>query len=170
MILHMTTESCPCGSNSDFAACCQPIIEQRDVAATPEQLMRSRYTAYATGAIDWVIASNHADSRDEIDREEIERWSADSSWQGLKIVEVEPGESADEGFVRFRARYRMDGVNHVHRERARFVREDGAWYFHTAFEDVEEVPQLVPVTAASVVGRNDPCTCGSGKKYKRCCG
>ena len=26
------------------------------------------------------------------------------------------------------------------------------------------------VTVAKKVGRNDPCPCGSGKKYKKCCG
>jgi SEC-C motif-containing protein len=169
MILAMTTEPCPCGTTSSFADCCEPIITEQELAQTPEQLMRSRYSAYATGAVDWVIASNHPESREEIDREEILRWSHESTWQGLRIIESAPGDSDDEGFVRFRARYRLDGVNHVHKERAKFVREDGAWYFHTAMEDVDEGPQLVPVTAALSVGRNDPCPCGSGSKYKRCC-
>lgn len=29
---------------------------------------------------------------------------------------------------------------------------------------------LVPVVKAQTPGRNDPCSCGSGKKYKNCCG
>ena len=45
MIIHMTTDLCPCGANSTFEDCCQPIIEQREVASTPEALMRSRYSA-----------------------------------------------------------------------------------------------------------------------------
>ncbi|WHZ06031.1 SEC-C metal-binding domain-containing protein [Neobacillus sp. YX16] len=28
----------------------------------------------------------------------------------------------------------------------------------------------VPVRNDDKVGRNDPCPCGSGKKYKKCCG
>ncbi len=166
----MTDIECPCGSGASFAACCEPIITQTSLAATAEQLMRSRYSAYVTGAVDWVIDSNHAESRDDIDRSEIERWSSESTWQGLKIIDAYDGDEPDEAFVRFRARYRLDGVNHVHKERARFLRIDGEWMFHSALEDEDDAPQLVPVGPSSTVGRNDPCTCGSGKKFKRCCG
>lgn len=165
----MSENECPCGSGAAFAACCEPIINQSVPAASAEQLMRSRYSAYVTGAVDWIIASNHADSRDEIDRSEIERWSRESTWQGLKIIDAFDGNSPHEAFVRFRARYRLEGVNHVHKERARFERVDGEWMFHSAVEDEDDAPQLVPVEPSSAVGRNDPCPCGSGKKFKRCC-
>ena len=32
-----------------------------------------------------------------------------------------------------------------------------------------EIPKNIPVKRESFVGRNDPCPCGSGKKYKKCC-
>lgn len=31
-------------------------------------------------------------------------------------------------------------------------------------------PRIATVRAAATPGRNDPCACGSGKKYKKCCG
>lgn len=31
-------------------------------------------------------------------------------------------------------------------------------------------PPVEPIQAGQKPGRNDPCTCGSGKKYKQCCG
>ena len=34
----------------------------------------------------------------------------------------------------------------------------------------EDTPKRKPVKAEKKVGRNDPCPCGSGKKYKNCCG
>jgi len=39
-------------------------------------------------------------------------------------------------------------------------------------EPVNEVraPQQEPYRHENKVGRNDPCPCGSGKKYKKCCG
>ncbi len=41
-------------------------------------------------------------------------------------------------------------------------------------EDVSDVERLLdperPATAGSPAGRNDPCPCGSGVKYKKCCG
>lgn len=132
--------------------------------------MRSRYTAYALTQVDWVVASNHPDTSEDVDPEEIERWSSTSEWLGLAITDTEAGGPDDEaGYVSFRARYRMDGQLHEHRERALFQRHDGAWRFHTPFPD-EEIVELAPVTPRSTVGRNDPCTCGSGKKYKKCCG
>jgi uncharacterized protein YecA (UPF0149 family) len=36
-------------------------------------------------------------------------------------------------------------------------------------EDPQKRPQGTPVTV-SKIGRNEPCPCGSGKKYKKCCG
>jgi hypothetical protein len=37
-------------------------------------------------------------------------------------------------------------------------------------EDFEEEPDVLPIrTEGKPVGRNDPCPCGSGKKYKKCC-
>lgn len=163
---------CPCDSGQQFSDCCEPIINGERLADSPAQLMRSRYTAYATGAIDWVIASNHADSRESIDREEIERWSQQSTWLGLTISDTSiSDDDPDEGWVTFRVKYRLDGTLHTHREKSRFVREGDAWFFHTAFDDAEEQPELVPVTSgAPEAGRNDPCPCGSGAKFKRCCG
>ncbi|HSO71550.1 MAG TPA: PBPRA1643 family SWIM/SEC-C metal-binding motif protein [Thermodesulfobacteriota bacterium] len=41
-------------------------------------------------------------------------------------------------------------------------------------EDTGDLERLLnpqePVTAEKKVGRNEPCPCGSGKKYKKCCG
>lgn len=164
-------EACPCGLEVDVAECCLPVIRGTREAATAEELMRSRYTAFVLGEVDWILASHHPDTVSEIDREEVEAWSAGSDWMGLRIRDTSAGGAEDdEGVVRFRARYRVEGrvVDHV--ERARFIRDaDGAWKFHSVAE-AEEAPELVPVAAASTVGRNDPCPCGSGKKFKKCCG
>lgn len=133
--------------------------------------MRSRYTAYVVGAIDWIVTSNHTATVDDVDPEEIARWSSSSDWLGLSILETEAGgEDDSEGYVTFRARYRMDGTLHEHRERAYFERENGSWRFHTPYSPEDDVVELSPVQPKAAVGRNDPCTCGSGKKYKRCCG
>lgn len=64
--------------------------------------------------------------------------------------------------VNFEARYEdKEGTAVNHRERALFEREDGEWRFVTGGG--------IPVTSLKI-GRNEPCTCGSGKKYKKCCG
>ncbi|MCB0877619.1 MAG: YchJ family protein [Thermoleophilia bacterium] len=162
-------EPCPCGSGRDFAECCQPVITREREAATAEELMRSRYSAFVTADIDWIMDSHHPDTVDEVKRDDVESWATGSEWLGLRVRDtVDGGPGDDEGIVDFRARYKVGTQQVDHVERARFVRVDGAWRFHSVVE--EEGPELVPVGPASTVGRNDPCPCGSGKKYKKCHG
>ena len=163
-------EPCPCGSGRPASDCCLPVIRRERVAATAEELMRSRYTAFVEGDVDWIMDSHHSETVGEIDRDEVAQWSSGSEWLGLRIKDtVDGGADDDEGTVSFRARYKVQGQQVDHVEKARFVREDGQWRFHSVLED-DEQPQLVPVGPKSEVGRNDPCPCGSGKKYKKCHG
>ena len=168
----MTVETivqCPCGSGEQLSACCLPIIEGSP-ADTAEATMRARYTAFSRGDVDFILSSHHSETRDEVDPEEIERWSTSSEWLGLTIEDTEDGLAGDDtGSVTFTARYRTDGHTHNHRERAYFTRDGELWAFHSVLAQVDE-PDLIPVQPASTVGRNDPCTCGSGKKFKKCCG
>lgn len=167
----LADSTCPCGSDSPFAACCGPVIDGSRTATTAEELLRSRYSAFVAGAIDWIIDSHHSDTVGEIDRDEVARWSGDSEWLGLTVRDVVDGAgSDDEGEVTFRARYRADGRVVDHDERAYFVRTDDGWKFHSVLAPHDDGPELVPVAAAATVGRNDPCPCGSGAKFKRCCG
>lgn len=131
--------------------------------------MRSRYSAFVTGDIDWIMDSHHSATVDEVDRGEVEQWANGSEWLGLRIRSTEAGaEGDDEGMVSFRARYKVQGQQVDHVEHAHFEREGGEWRFHSVVEEQEQ--QLVPVGPKSDVGRNDPCPCGSGKKYKKCHG
>jgi SEC-C motif-containing protein len=166
------TADCPCGSGEEPGTCCSPIIVGEKKAETPEQLMRARYSAFVFGDVDFVVGSNHSETRDEVDIDEVARWSADSEWLGLKIMDssdVSPEDS--EGTVTFRARYQTHGHLTDHRERSLFKREGGEWKFHSVLTLDPDAPELVPVqSAAESVGRNDPCPCGSGLKYKKCHG
>ena len=157
---------CPCGSGCSFETCCEPIINGAP-AATAEALMRSRYTAYAKQAIDHLGRSLSADQRKDYVPEEAKRWAEKSEWLGLKILRTEKGAPTDsEGLVEFSARYRTDGTEQEHVETALFIREAGQWVYagHEA-----PVGQTVRRETPKI-GRNDPCPCGSGKKYKKCCG
>ena len=163
----MSNEKCPCNSGKDYASCCEPIIKKTKKAETPEALMRSRYTAYAKTEVDHIIDSTHADMRDANDREEVRKWSEKSDWMGLEIIRTEGGaEKDDVGYVEFIARYMDHGINLEHHEIAEFRRVKGDWYFY----DGQMVAQQPFVRTSPKIGRNDPCPCGSGKKYKKCCG
>jgi SEC-C motif-containing protein len=128
--------------------------------------MRSRYTAFVRGDIDYIVATHAPEGAAEIDRAETEKWSRESEWLGLTIMATEAGGAGDEnGIVEFVARFRAGGHDLAHRERSRFRRIDGRWFYVDG--DTVKPP---PVRAEARVGRNDPCPCGSGKKYKRCHG
>ena len=93
--------------------------------------MRARYTAFARGDVDFIVESHHPDTREHVDREEVEQWSGDSEWLGLEILGTGGGDAGDdEGTVDFVARYSQGDVVHDHREHATFRRlDDGSWSF-----------------------------------------
>jgi SEC-C motif domain protein len=125
MATETSTSPCPCGSGSPEAACCAPLLAG-GAAASPEALMRSRYTAYVRGAIDYIVDTNDPATRDGIDREASAAWSRETRWQGLEILSTRKGGPDDEeGEVEFIARGTSEGKPFAHHERARFRRIDG---------------------------------------------
>lgn len=155
---------CPCGSGLSFNDCCGPVISGKTPAKTAEALMRSRYSAYATGAIEYILKSCVQDAN--LDEEATRRWSSKAEWRGLRIIGTEKGGPADsEGTVEFSASYIMDGLKEEHRETAKFVKKDGIWLYESG-----NVKTTTVVRESPKVGRNESCPCGSGKKYKQCCG
>ncbi len=157
---------CPCGSGREYAQCCEPYIKGSKDAPTAEALMRSRYTAYVVHDIDYIVKTCVAEGQKDIDVEQTRLWSKRSQWLGLRILTSEKGSPNDtEGTVEFEATYILDGLKDTHHERAYFKKEGGHW----RYERGDIVPTTI-VRAGPRVGRNDPCPCGSGKKYKQCCG
>lgn len=160
-------ELCPCGSEKEYLDCCQPLIKGERAAETAEALMRSRYTAHAYKEYDYIFDTTLPSKREESDRKGTAAWSKKLEWQRLEIREVEKGGPDDAtGTVEFVARYRKNGKAFDHHEVAEFIREDDRWYFKDG-----KPPQAVQaVRQGPKIGRNDPCPCGSGKKFKKCCG
>ena len=163
--------ACPCGKGPPLEACCGPVLDGTIPAPTAEDLMRSRYTAYVVGNIDHVVATHDPASRGDVDRDAVIAWSRRSQWLGLDVVATEAGGPGDdEGVVEFVARFVLDGRSQEHHERSRFARKDeGAgprWFYVDG-----TTPKRAPAQRAeSKIGRNEPCPCGSGKKYKKCHG
>ena len=158
-------QTCPCGSGSLFADCCEQIINGTRVSETAEELMRARYSAFVTGAIDFIVNSTHSRTQKEIDIDFIREWSQTSEWRGLQILETKQV-NEDKAFVSFEAQYTQNGKEHSHREKSLFEREEGAWRFVTG----DELKNPTVRYETPRPGRNDPCPCGSGKKYKKCHG
>jgi len=144
--------NCPCGSGQPESGCCGPYLGGA-VVPTAVALMRSRYTAYVRGAIDYLVDTHLSTA--PVDRAAIATRARTTVWRGLEIVATEGGGAGDtEGFVAFVARGETGGVPFAQRERSRFRRAAGRWMY------VDAAPP----------GRNEPCPCGSGAKYKKCHG
>jgi SEC-C motif-containing protein len=90
--------------------------------------MRSRFSAYATGAIDYLIETTHSSTRKRFSRKDIEDWSRSNKWLKLEVLKT------TESTVEFKAYY-VHGLSpiQVHHERSNFKKEDGRWYYVDAF-------------------------------------
>jgi len=118
--------------------------------------MRSRYTAYALGNADYLVATWHPDCHADRFRDSLQQSFASTNWLSLHILAAEAPGDSEEGFVTFFARYtENERVNFIH-ERSRFLRLAQRWYY---------IDGTYPET-----GRNERCPCGSDKKFKKCCG
>ncbi|MDR0495120.1 MAG: YchJ family protein [Treponema sp.] len=157
---------CPCGSGRVYSECCEPYISGKSRAPTAEALMRSRYSAYVEHEIDYIINTCVHRDKDDIDYKSTRDWSERSTWLGLKIISTEMGGPVDaEGTVEFEASYEQNGLKDIHHEKAKFKKQNDEWLY----DEGNVVPRTV-VRSSPKTGRNEPCTCGSGKKYKHCCG
>ena len=152
----MSTAICPCGSGNLLNACCGHYHEGHP-APDAQALMRSRYSAYVLGHIDYLLATTLMAQQPGLDRDAIEQWSAQSTWLGLEVESAQViGGQPEHAFVTFVARWHDSSGEHSHRERSAFVQNDGRWYF-------------IDPTVGLAAGRNDPCPCASGQKFKKCC-
>jgi SEC-C motif domain protein len=159
--------TCVCGAGESTEAHCLPLIRGEKLPETAEALMRSRYAAYVLGEVDYILKTHGDEAAKDVDRKNTEAWSKSSTWLGLEIVRTEAGGPADDkGKVEFIARYKVKGMSVQHHEVAEFEKRAGKWVY---VEGQEISPPPIKRDEPRV-GRNDPCSCGSGKKYKKCCG
>jgi SEC-C motif-containing protein len=171
----MTSQICPCNAlqetKKELSACCGPILAGKKKAATAEELLRARYTAFTQGDVDFIMKTHHSRTVHEIKREEIEDWAKNSEWQGLQIAQIDDGKDekgkADENkaTIAFCARYTAAGKAQEHWEQSYFEKEKGEW----RFLDAKGIHVGTFRRTEPKVGRNDVCPCGSGKKFKKCC-
>ena len=175
--------ACTCGNPKGFHRCCGPYLAGDAITPTAEALMRSRYSAFATGNIDYLLATRHPTTRSPNDRRALEKSIRQTQWTHLLIVGTQKGQRKDKmGTVEFVAAYGAKQLPTVARplssvemarnqstaesqalqqlhEKSRFVKEDSAWFY----VDGDILPPYEPK-------RTQRCWCGSGKPYKRCHG
>ena len=162
----MIKDLCSCDTQKPFTQCCEPMLKGLKTPETAADLMRSRYTAFVRKEIDYIMNTVSPASRKNFDRKGVEEWSRKTDWAGLEIVSTEKGGTDDvTGQVEFIAKFRENDEIKKHHELATFVKINGSWFFEDG-----RTPPIKQVISGPKIGRNDPCHCGSGKKFKKCHG
>ena len=172
-------DTCPCQINLtaetadaplSYQDCCQPYHESL-AAPDAERLMRSRYSAFVLIKPEYIVKTTVPAQQALLDVAAIESWAKETDWAGLEIVENKPKLGKRHAQVEFKAYFKSSEKTtsglavkvQAHHELSAFVKvtnktnQDARWYF------------LDP-TVAMTVTQKQPCICGSGEKFKRCCG
>lgn len=156
---------CPCGSRLLFNACCQLFISDKKIPASAEQLMRSRFSAYATSNAQYIFDTYESSQREKQSVAEIKAWADECLWLALVIHE------SHQNIVEFSAFYVVENTLCELREQSNFTLEQGHWRYIDG--DIKVNKELTDIK------RNDICPCNTypsawsakkGKKYKHCCG
>jgi SEC-C motif-containing protein len=130
-ILEVDMKLCYCHSDKPFESCCEVYLSDSAIPFTAEQLMRSRYTAYAVHDVDYIMQTTHPATRKHYDPRSIKAWAESSIWQKLEVIGTRKGSASDTvGFVEFKAYY-FDSVQQpqLHHEYSTFKKVDGTWFF-----------------------------------------
>lgn len=121
---------CPCGSGLAFVTCCKSIIDGKSIAYSAEQLMRSRYSAFVAGDVDYLLRSHHPSTRPIKERSQMLQWMNSVQWLGLTILDTVAGQSTDsKGYVEFKAFYVEGNQTQIIHEKSLFEKENGCWVY-----------------------------------------
>jgi len=120
----MKPTNCYCGAETLFQNCCERYINGTQKAPTAEALMRSRYSAYATHSVDYLLATTHPLQQKYYSKIDILDWAISNQWLKLEILAV------TENTVEFKAHY-LDkfNQNQIHHEKSTFIFENGLWFY-----------------------------------------
>lgn len=166
---------CPCGSDKHFVKCCMPFIKHESKASSPELLMRSRYSAYASKQYQYLLDTYATQKREKVDISDMSAGEDTTKW--LKLEVLSAFEDQDRGEVEFIAYYELARKEiekkevkkklvqkdfYAMHERSRFIQEDGLWRYVDG--------DMLTKTGKVNLTRNQTCLCGSKLKFKKCCG
>lgn len=152
---HSKTSTCPCGNLEPYMLCCGLYIEEGQSPQTPEQLMRSRYTAFTQANTDYIGKTMCHEALKQYDATATRAWALSVQWDRLEVLCAPPvAENASIGIVHFIAHYLDNNLPNTIEEWSEFKFIENQWYY----------------TNSVKINRNDLCLCESGKKYKKCCG
>lgn len=146
-------QKCYCGSSKNFDDCCH-LYHINFNAPTAEALMRSRFSAFATANVHYILETQVENLSQGVDPVSFKAELSKQRWVNLEIT------SSSETSVAFIASMLYNGILYTMQEHSQFISENGQWFYEKALEHNSSERE---------VKRNEPCPCGSGKKYKQCC-
>lgn len=144
---------CYCGQTISYKECCQP-YHLGELAPSPETLMRSRFSAFATANAAYVLDTQVKSLSENSNVIDFKQQLQTQKWIKLEVLE------SKEERVTFKASMIYNDILYTLNEKSHFIKDDHRWLYAKALshEDSERA-----------LKRNEPCPCGSGKKYKQCC-
>ncbi len=158
----INADFCLCGSGLQYSLCCGRYHNGDAIPPTAESLLRSRFTAYAQRNAAYLLASWDKTKRPA----EIDFTQETAEWQKLQILSIKKGAAWDsKGLIDFKAFYQQDGEAYFMHEISRFSKIGQHWFYLDGV-----IKAVGKVSSATNLGKNAACGCGSGKKFKRCCG
>lgn len=150
---------CPCGSLKPYRGCCEPYHAHVTAVPSPEALMRSRYSAYVLGKIDWIMESMKGAPLEGFDAVAAHLWARSVTWLGLNVLNRDL-QDATHGTVEFIARFlERDALVLMH-EISEFEQENGRWLYVNGRAGTMASRKKIPLNAV--------CPCGSQRKFKNC--
>ena len=154
---------CPCGSEQTFEKCCLPFHNKVTFPESPEQLMRSRYSAYALKNGAYIFETYAKEKQPQNSKEDIQDWANETKWISLIVIEASEIDETSNipPTVTFCAKYLVKADLFQMTEKSRFILEDDKWKYLDG--------DIVSHEKLGKVKSNAPCPCESGKKFKKCC-
>ena len=123
-------KKCFCGRALSYENCCGALHSGKRSAQSAEELMRSRYSAFAVADVDYIMRTYAPETRPNSERVEIKQWAASVMWLGLQVISTKKGKPGDkEGRVKFKALYSEAGKIHEMLEDSYFRFEQGQWFY-----------------------------------------
>lgn len=171
-----TDAICPCQLNPSitqtlrapllYSQCCEPLHNGERTAETAEMLMRSRYAAFVLVLPDYIVATTLPAQQALLDKAAIKDWAVTTDWAGLEIVQHLAKLGKRHAQVEFKAYFNSASGLQAHHELSTFVKARDT----TKLKDDQTNWYFLDPTVAMNVTQKQPCLCGSGEKFKRCCG
>ena len=175
------TSPCPCGSTLSYTDCCAPLHVGQKIADTAAQLMRARYAAFVLQHVEYIVATTAPFQQALLDKKSIADWSQQTDWAGLAVIKHTPKIGKRHAQVEFKAYFYLPNASAVHSVGLDLAALDNKGLdskgVHHELSTFVNIPThgtsrwyFLDPTVVMPVTQKQPCPCGSGEKYKLCCG